>query len=226
MEKAGKGKERHKLAQQPVRHSLWEQESLEAQNEVLSGLPEDEVRALRQRRADYDEARRLSEGSDSCWSDPADDSGSESAPELDTGLPALEGAEEVGAEVVGEEKVTLQHQGRATAVARKRVQREEQPGGTKRRGGQWGEGHAGGKKRWQRQRRASQRQTGGKWHLDEFGTSPGGTKPVAGNYAVGAFFDACDSPAALERLVVCGERGTGGSILWTRRKNTEGRALN
>ena len=38
----------------------------------------------------------------------------------------------------------------------------------------------------QRQRRAAQRQTVKKWHLEGFSTSPGGTEPVAGNYAVGA----------------------------------------
>ena len=135
MEQASKERAWHKLAQQPVRHSLWEQESLEAMNEVLSGLLKDEVRALRQSRTDYDEARRLSEGSDSCWSDSEDELGSEPTPELDIGLPASEGAEVVGAEVVGAEKVTLQHQGRATVVARKRVQREEQAGRTKRRSG-------------------------------------------------------------------------------------------
>ena len=117
VEQAGNGKGRHRQAEQPVKHSLWEQESLEALNEVLSGLLEDEVRALRQNRADYDEARRLSEGSDSCWSDSDGGSGSESTPELDIGLLAPEGAEVVGAEVVGVEKVTLQHQGRATTVA-------------------------------------------------------------------------------------------------------------
>jgi hypothetical protein len=75
VEQAGNGKGRHEQAGQPVKHSLWEQESLEALNEVLPGLLEDEVRALRQNRADYDEARRLSEGSDSCWSDSDGDSG-------------------------------------------------------------------------------------------------------------------------------------------------------
>ena len=91
VEQAGKRKRRHELAQQPVRHSLWEQDSLEAQNEVLSGHLEGEVRALKQRKADYDEARRLSDGSDSCWSDSDGDSGNETAPELDIGPPALEG---------------------------------------------------------------------------------------------------------------------------------------
>ena len=75
VEQAGKGERRNELAQQPVRHSLWEQGSLEAQNEVLAGHLEGEVRALKQRKADYDEARRLPDGSDSCWSDSGGDSG-------------------------------------------------------------------------------------------------------------------------------------------------------
>ena len=66
------------------------------------------------------------------------------------------------------------------------MQREEQAGGTKRRGGQSDAGQTGGKKRRQRQGRAAQRQTVGKWHLEGFSTSPGGSMPVAGNYAVGA----------------------------------------
>ena len=52
-----------------VRHSLWEQDSLEAYNEVLFGYLDNEVGALRQWRAEYCGARRLSGGSDSCWSD-------------------------------------------------------------------------------------------------------------------------------------------------------------
>ena len=38
----------------------------------------------------------------------------------------------------------------------------------------------------EKSRRASQKQTGGEWQLEGFSTSPGGTKPVAGKYAVGA----------------------------------------
>jgi hypothetical protein len=150
---------------------------------LTSGGNFQHLRALRRRKAEYDEARRLSDGSDSCWSDPDGDSDNESTPELDIGPPAPEEAE-VGAVVVGEEVATLQHQDSA-AEHRKRVQREEQIGGVKRRGGQGGAGQAGGKKRRQRQRRASQKQTGGKWHLEGFSTSPGGTKPVDGSYAVG-----------------------------------------
>ena len=48
-----------------MRHSLWEQDSLEAQNEVLAGFLEGEMRALKQKKAVYDEARRQSDGSDS-----------------------------------------------------------------------------------------------------------------------------------------------------------------
>jgi hypothetical protein len=64
---------------------------LEAQNEVLSGLLEGEVRALKQRKADYD-------GGDSCWSDSDGGSDNETTPELDIGSPALEGARVVAAQ--------------------------------------------------------------------------------------------------------------------------------
>ena len=67
-ELTGKRKRGDELAHQPVRHSLWGQGSLEAYNGVLLGCLDSEVGALRQRNAEYDEARRLSDGSDSCWS--------------------------------------------------------------------------------------------------------------------------------------------------------------
>ena len=55
---AGKRKRWDELAPLPVRHSLWEQDSLEAYNEVLLGYLDSEVGALRQsiRKAGYDEA--------------------------------------------------------------------------------------------------------------------------------------------------------------------------
>ena len=49
-ELAGKRKRGDELAHQPVRHSLWEQDSLEAYNEVLLGYLDSEVGALRQRK--------------------------------------------------------------------------------------------------------------------------------------------------------------------------------
>jgi hypothetical protein len=55
----GKRKRGEELAHQPVRHSLWEQDSLEAFNELLFGSLDGEVEALRKRRAVYDEERRL-----------------------------------------------------------------------------------------------------------------------------------------------------------------------
>ena len=58
----GKRKRGDELARQPVRHLLWEQDSLEAHNEVLLGCLDVEVEAV------YDEEMRLSDGSDSCWS--------------------------------------------------------------------------------------------------------------------------------------------------------------
>ena len=47
VEQACKRKRRNELAQQPVRHSPWEHDSLEALNGVLSGHLEGEVRALK-----------------------------------------------------------------------------------------------------------------------------------------------------------------------------------
>ena len=81
-----------------MRHSLWEQDSLEAYNELLFGHLDPEVEALQQRKAEYDEERRLSEGSDSCWSGA--DSGTDSAAELEVDKKPLvvEGAAEVAAQ--------------------------------------------------------------------------------------------------------------------------------
>ena len=43
-----------------MRHSLWEQDSLKALNDVLFGYMDGEVEALQQRKTMYDEERRLS----------------------------------------------------------------------------------------------------------------------------------------------------------------------
>ena len=51
-----------------------------------------EVEALQQRKAVYDEERRLSEGSDSCWSGAYSDSDSAAELEVNTEPIALEGA--------------------------------------------------------------------------------------------------------------------------------------
>ena len=48
----GKRKRGDELVRLPVRHSLWEQGSLEGYNEVLLGCLDSEVGALRQRRAE------------------------------------------------------------------------------------------------------------------------------------------------------------------------------
>ena len=103
------------LTSQPVRHSLWEQDSLEALNEVLGSL-DGEVEALQQRKAEYDEERGLSDVSDSCWDHSGSDSGD--VTELEAGSnPALG---------------HLQPDGEASAATRRKVQREEgslYPGG-------------------------------------------------------------------------------------------------
>ena len=49
-ELASKRKRGVELAHQPVRHSLWEQGSLEAHNELLFGCLDGEVEALQQRK--------------------------------------------------------------------------------------------------------------------------------------------------------------------------------
>ena len=81
---AGKRKRGEELAHQHVRHSLWEQGSLEAYNELLFGCLDDEAEALQQRKAEYDEARRLSDGSDSCWGYSGSDAGNEAGNEVGT----------------------------------------------------------------------------------------------------------------------------------------------
>ena len=86
-----KRKREEELDCQPVRHSLWEQGSLEAYNEVLFGNLDCDVEALQQRKAVYDEERRLSDGSDSCWSNTGSDS-DRAKIEVDIEPIALEGA--------------------------------------------------------------------------------------------------------------------------------------
>jgi hypothetical protein len=73
------------FTEHPVGHSLWEQETLEAMNGVLFGCLDLEVAAGQQKKAVYDEERRMSEGSDSCWSDADSDSSSVTEQEVDGG---------------------------------------------------------------------------------------------------------------------------------------------
>ena len=75
-EQTGEGEKGDEPAQQPVRHSLWEQSSPEAYNELLFGCLDGEVAALQQRKAEYDKARRQSGGSDTSGSCSDNDSGS------------------------------------------------------------------------------------------------------------------------------------------------------
>ena len=84
---------------------MWKQDSFEACNEVLFDYLDSEVGVLKQRKAEYDVARRLSDGSDSCWSCSDNDSGSEAVLEAGIRPLALEGAVVVaaeGGELVGE----------------------------------------------------------------------------------------------------------------------------
>ena len=111
-----------------MRHSLWEQGSLETHNELVFGCLDGEVEALRERKAVYDEARSLSDGNDSCWRYSDSESGSEA--ELKVGIEplALEGAVVMavrGGELVGEGQGPLHPDGRAPAVLGKTVQKVE-----------------------------------------------------------------------------------------------------
>ena len=169
-EQAGKRKRRHKLAQQPVRHSLWEQDSLEAQNEVLAGLLEGEVRALKQRKADYDEARRQSDGSDSCWSGADSDSDSAAELEVVSEPPALEGA-------AAEQGEVEPLRPRGLAPKRLRDRTIEQDGRGKQQQKRKGSGKEGAGKK---------QQGDGKWSMPGFRVDPGGAELVAGRYTVKA----------------------------------------
>ena len=73
---------------------------------------------------------------------------------------------------MGDGQGALQPGGRASAVMTKRVEREEQGGGIKRRGHQSGAGQAGVKRRRQRQGKSAQEQAGGEWYLKWSSTSP------------------------------------------------------
>ena len=65
---------------------------MEALNEVLLGCLDAEVEALQQRKAEYDGERRLSDGSDSCWSCSGSDSGNEAELVVSSEPLTIEGA--------------------------------------------------------------------------------------------------------------------------------------
>ena len=196
---AGKRKREDELAYKPWRHSLWEQGSLEAYNELLFGCLGGEVEALQQRKAEYDEERRMSDGSDSCWSYSGSDSGSTEA-ELEVGSepPALEGAVVMAAqegELVGVGQGPLQPDGMAPAVLEKRVQREESslyPGGLapkRMRDVIIGQDHDRGKQQQKRRGRGQvgaegKNQSNGKGSMPGFSVDPGGSMLVADRYTV------------------------------------------
>ena len=199
---AGKRKREDELTQQPARHSLWEQDSLEACNEWLFGYLDGEVEVLQQRKAVYDEERRLSDGSDSCWSGAGSDSDSEAELVVGSRPPALEGAVMVAAhsaqegELVGVGQGPLQPDGKVPAVLGKRVQREGNPlhslelapkrmrdlatdrqGQGKQQQRKGGKGQGGAEQR---------RQGNGKWGMPGFSVDLGSAVQVAGNYSVKA----------------------------------------
>ena len=132
--------------------------------------------------------------------DSDSNSGSEAVLEVGMRPPALEGAVAVaakGGELVGEGQGALQPDGRAPAVLRKRVEREESPlypgGLAPKRMGDVTMGQDGRSK--QQQRRGSKEQGGtgrrgqsnGKWSMPGFIVDPGGAVVlVAGRYTVKA----------------------------------------
>ena len=196
---AGKRKRENELTQQPARHSLWEQGSLEAHNEWLFGCLDGEVVALQQRKAEYDEERRLSEGSDSCWSGA--DSDTDSAAELEVVEEplAVGGAGVVaaqGEELQGAAQDPLLLEGRAPAVPGRSVQEEVEPLrprglAPKRLRDKTIEQDGRGKQQQRRKgsgvREAGRRQQGGgKWCMPGFRVDPGGAELVAGRYTVKA----------------------------------------
>ena len=101
-----------------MRHSLWEQGPPEAYNEALFNNLDADAEAPQQRKAVYDEAQRLSEGSDSCWGNTGSDSDSTAEVEVDMGPIAREGA--VVAVVQGGEEESA-----AVEQAGKRKRRKE-----------------------------------------------------------------------------------------------------
>ena len=68
------------------------------------------MKALRQYNAQYDEAKRLSDGSDTCWSHPGNDSNSEAVLEVDIESLPMGGAGEGGSQR-GEMEVSTMRQG-------------------------------------------------------------------------------------------------------------------
>jgi hypothetical protein len=160
-----------------------------------------EVEALQQRKAVHDEERRLSDGSDSCWSCSGSDSGSEAELEVGSKPLTLEGAAVVatqGGELEGVAQGPLQPNGRAPAVLGRREQREAGPlnprglapkrlrnetMGQDGRGKQQQKGKGAGRGRRGTERK---RQGDGKWSMPGFRVDPGGAGLVTGRYAVKA----------------------------------------
>ena len=144
----------------------------------------------------YDEERRLSDGSDSCWSDAGRDSDSEAELEVGSRSSALEGAVVVAAqegELVESGLGPQQPDGKAPAVLGKRVQREEDPlhpGGVAPKRmiglitGQDGRGKQQQRKGGRGRVGAEQKNQGnGKWSMPGFSVNPGSAVQVSGNTA-------------------------------------------
>jgi hypothetical protein len=198
----------------PVEHSLWEQETLEAMNGVLFGCLEPEVEAMQWKKAVYDNERRLSEGSDSCWSDSDSSSAVEGEmdeePQVQGEATAavdaeivVEAAAEVGAAAVLEAAVVVEaaavvagRQGFLQKPQRKRgrkVERARVPGGlapTRLRKEVSRRLNTGRRQKEGKGRRrgggAKGGQGQGRWSMPGFRVDPGGASLVVGSYIVQA----------------------------------------
>ena len=133
---------------------------------MLSGSLEIEVRALKRRKADYDEARRQSDGSDSCWSEAGSDSDSAAELEVVDEPSALEGA-------AAEQGEVEPLRPRGLAPRRLRGRTTEQEGRNEQQQRRKGGGRVGAGKEQQ-----------SKWSMPGFSVNPGSAMQVAGQYSV------------------------------------------
>ena len=145
---------------------MWGQSSLEAYNELLFGYLGGEVAALQQRKAEYDEARRLSDGSVTCGGYSGSDAGSVAA----LGVERRQGPLQP---LLGRRVHCTQ------GLAPKRLRNETM--------GQFNQGRQP-KKGVSRRRGGTRRrrQGHGKWNMPGFSVDPGGGVLVAGRYTIEA----------------------------------------
>ena len=211
-EQTGKRERGDEPAHQPVRHSLWEQSSLGTYNELLFGCLDGEVAALQQRKAEYDEAKRQSDGSDTCGGCSDSDSGSVAELVVERRQGSLQ-------PMLGKRVRRVESALHTAELAPKRLRngtmgqysqgRQQKKGMDRRRGGigRRGQGH-------------------GKWSMPGFSVDPGGGLLVAGRYTVEAIQSQViqQGPAGKEIWLADDlRRGKGGEkvIAWMQRNELQ-----